>query len=64
MVDVTSGTPLKLPTALLLLLILRSLNMQELGIKGIQYMGCYKFTNKIKDEGKRKRKEQLRTGNV
>jgi len=55
--DVTSGTPLKLSTALLLLLILNSLNMQESAIPGIQYMGCYKFTDIIK--AKRKGRNNL-----
>lgn len=52
MLDVTSGISLKLSTALLLFLILHSLNMQELGIPGIQCMGCNKFTDIIKAKGK------------
>jgi hypothetical protein len=50
--DVTSSTPLKLPIALLLLLILHNLNMQELAIPGIPHMGCYNFNSIIKAEGK------------
>jgi len=55
--DVTSGTPLKLSTALLLFLILHSINTQELATTGIQYTECYKFTDIIK--AKRKGRNNL-----